>query len=159
MLVGFYVGLFLCWCVSMLVEGDFSENNPAGSGGGALPGGIGWYRKTFKADKKLIGKKIFIDFDGVYSNSEVWLNGVSLGVRPYGYISFRYELTKYLKFDADNVIAVRVDNSEQPNSRWYSGCGIYRNVWLTITDPVHVDLWGTYVTTPEVSRKKATVIS
>ena len=139
------------------VEGDFSENNPAGSGGGALPGGIGWYRKTFKADKKLIGKKIFIDFDGVYSNSEVWLNGVSLGVRPYGYISFRYELTKYLKFDADNVIAVRVDNSEQPNSRWYSGCGIYRNVWLTITDPVHVDLWGTYVTTPEVSREKATV--
>ena len=139
------------------VEGDFSENNPAGSGGGALPGGVGWYRKTFKADKKLIGKKIFIDFDGVYSNSEVWLNGVSLGVRPYGYISFRYELTKYLKFDADNVIAVRVDNSEQPNSRWYSGCGIYRNVWLTITDPVHVDLWGTYVTTPEVSREKATV--
>ena len=139
------------------VEGDFSENNPAGSGGGALPGGIGWYRKTFKADKKLIGKKIFIDFDGVYSNSEVWLNGVSLGVRPYGYISFRYELTKYLKFDAENVIAVLVDNSEQPNSRWYSGCGIYRNVWLTITDPVHVDLWGTYVTTPEVSREKATV--
>ena len=139
------------------VEGDFSENNPAGSGGGALPGGIGWYRKTFKADRNLIGKKIFIDFDGVYSNSEVWLNGVSLGVRPYGYISFRYELTKYLKFDADNVIAVRVDNSEQPNSRWYSGCGIYRNVWLTITDPVHVDLWGTYVTTPEVSREKATV--
>ena len=81
------------------VEGDFSENNPAGSGGGALPGGIGWYRKTFKADRNLIGKKIFIDFDGVYSNSEVWLNGVSLGVRPYGYISFRYELTKYLKFD------------------------------------------------------------
>ena len=139
------------------VEGDFSENNPAGSGGGALPGGIGWYRKTFKADRNLIGKKIFIDFDGVYSNSEVWLNGVSLGVRPYGYISFRYELTKYLKFDAENVIAVRVDNSEQPNSRWYSGCGIYRNVWLTITDPVHVDLWGTYVTTPEVSREKATV--
>ena len=139
------------------VEGDFSENNPAGSGGGALPGGIGWYRKTFKVDRNLIGKKIFIDFDGVYSNSEVWLNGISLGVRPYGYISFRYELTKYLKLDADNVIAVRVDNSEQPNSRWYSGCGIYRNVWLTITDSVHVDLWGTYVTTPEVSREKATV--
>lgn len=139
------------------IEGDFNEKNPAGSGGGALPGGVGWYRKTFKADKNLIGKKIFIDFDGVYSNSEVWLNGVSLGVRPYGYISFRYELTKYLKFDAENVIAVRVDNSEQPNSRWYSGCGIYRNVWLTITDPVHVDLWGTYVTTPEVSREKAMV--
>ena len=86
------------------VEGDFSENNPAGSGGGALPGGVGWYRKTFKADKKLIGKKIFIDFDGVYSNSEVWLNGVSLGVRPYGYISFRYELTKYLKFDTDRCV-------------------------------------------------------
>lgn len=139
------------------VEGDFSENNPAGSGGGALPGGVGWYRKTFKADKNLIGKKTFIDFDGVYSNSEVWINGKSLGARPYGYISFRYDLTKYIKFDDDNVIAVRVDNSEQPNSRWYSGCGIYRNVWLTITDPVHLDLWGTYVTTPEISREKATV--
>ncbi len=139
------------------IEGEFSESNPSGSGGGALPGGVGWYRKNFTIDKNLEGKKIFIDFDGVYMNSEVWINGKSLGVRPYGYISFRYDLTEDIRFGEKNVIAVRVDNSEQPNSRWYSGCGIYRNVWLTITDPVHVDLWGTYVSTPQVDDKKASV--
>jgi beta-galactosidase len=80
-----------------------------------------------------------------------------LGKRPYGYISFRYELTPFLKFGQKNVIAVRVDNSQQPNSRWYSGSGIYRNVWLTITEPVHVDLWGTYVTTPEITENNATI--
>ena len=139
------------------IEGEFSADNPSGAGGGALPGGVGWYRKTFKLDKKLEGKKIFIDFDGVYMNSEVWINGTYLGLRPYGYISFRYDLTPYLSFDSENTIAVRVDNSEQPNSRWYSGCGIYRNVWLTTVEPLYVDLWGTYVTTPEVSEQKATV--
>ena len=85
------------------------------------------------------GKKIFVDFDGVYMDSEVWINGTSLGKRPYGYISFRYDLTPYIKFGQKNVIAVRVDNSEQPNSRWYSGCGIYRNVWLTIANPIHAE--------------------
>ena len=139
------------------IEGEFSAENPSGAGGGALPGGVGWYRKTFKLDKKLEGKKIFIDFDGVYMNSEVWINGTYLGLCPYGYISFRYDLTPYLSFDSENTIAVRVDNSEQPNSRWYSGCGIYRNVWLTTVEPLYVDLWGTYVTTPEVSEQKATV--
>ena len=139
------------------IEGEFSKDNPSGTGGGALPGGIGWYRKTFVADKAYAGKKVFIDFDGVYMNSEVFINGVSLGKRPYGYISFRYDLTPYLKIGEENVIAVRVDNQEQPNSRWYSGCGIYRNVWLTVTNPIHVDLWGTYVTTPQVSDKEATV--
>ena len=139
------------------IEGDFSKDNPSGIGGGALPGGIGWYRKTFVADEAYAGKKVFIDFDGVYMNSEVFINGHSLGKRPYGYISFRYDLTPYLKIGEENVIAVRVDNQEQPNSRWYSGCGIYRNVWLTVTNPIHVDLWGTYVTTPQVSDKEATV--
>ena len=139
------------------IEGEFSKDNPSGTGGGALPGGIGWYRKTFVADEAYAGKKVFIDFDGVYMNSEVFINGHSLGKRPYGYISFRYDLTPYLKIGEENVIAVRVDNQEQPNSRWYSGCGIYRNVWLTITNPIHVDLWGTYVTTPQVSDKEATV--
>lgn len=139
------------------IEGEFSKDNPSGTGGGALPGGIGWYRKTFVADEAYAGKKVFIDFDGVYMNSEVFINGVSLGKRPYGYISFRYDLTPYLKIGEENVIAVRVDNQEQPNSRWYSGCGIYRNVWLTVTNPIHVDLWGTYVTTPQVSDKEATV--
>lgn len=139
------------------IEGEFSKDNPSGTGGGALPGGIGWYRKTFVADEAYAGKKVFIDFDGVYMNSEVFINGHSLGKRPYGYISFRYDLTPYLKIGEENVIAVRVDNQEQPNSRWYSGCGIYRNVWLTVTNPIHVDLWGTYVTTPQVSDKEAIV--
>ena len=139
------------------VEGDFSKDNPSGTGGGALPGGIGWYRKSFVVDEAYAGKKVFIDFDGVYMNSEVFVNGISLGKRPYGYISFRYDMTPYLKMGEENVLAVRVDNQEQPNSRWYSGCGIYRNVWLTLTHPVHVDLWGTYVTTPQVSDKEATV--
>lgn len=139
------------------IEGDFSEDHPSGSGGGALPGGIGWYRKYFALNPSLKGKKIFIDFDGVYMNSDVWINGIHLGHRPFGYISFRYDLTPHLRFDGDNVIAVRVDNSEQPNSRWYSGCGIYRNVWLTSVDPVHVDLWGVYVTTPEVTGERALV--
>ena len=131
------------------VESDFSEKFPAAPGGGALPGGIGWYRKTFNVPDSYKYKCVFVDFDGVYRNSEVWINGHYLGKRPYGYISFRYELTPFLKFGQNNVIAVRVDNSKQPNSRWYSGSGIYRNVWLTITEPVHVDLWGTYVTHPK----------
>lgn len=139
------------------VEGDFSKDNPSGTGGGALPGGIGWYRKSFVVDEAYAGKKVFIDFDGVYMNSEVFVNGISLGKRPYGYISFRYDMTPYLKMGEENVLAVRVDNQEQPNSRWYSGCGIYRNVWLTLTHPVHVDLWGTYVTTPQVSDEEAIV--
>ncbi len=140
------------------IEGDFSADNPSGAGGGALPGGIGWYRKTFTLDKELKDKKVFIDFDGIYMNSDVWVNGNHLGFRPYGYISFRYDITPYLNFTGENTIAVRVDNSEQPNSRWYSGCGIYRNVWLTTVDPVYVDLWGTYVTTPEVTAENATIL-
>lgn len=139
------------------IEGEFSEKNPSGSNGGALPGGIGWYRKTFSIDKKIEGKKVFIDFDGIYMNSEVWINGYKLGYRPNGYISFRYDLTNHLRYGEKNVIAVRVDNHLQPNSRWYSGCGIYRNVWLTITNPIHVDLWGTFVSTPKVSKKQATI--
>ena len=140
------------------IEGSFSEQNPAGTGGGALPGGLGWYRKTFTVPATAKGKLIFIEFDGVYRNSEVWLNGHYLGKRPYGYSTFEYELTPYLVYGAQrNVIAVKVDNSQQPNSRWYSGSGIYRNVWLTTLDPVHVEHWGTYVTTPEVNDQLATV--
>ena len=137
------------------IEGDFSRENPSGTGGGALPGGVGWYRKTFSVDKADIGKIFRIEFDGVYMNSEVFINGVSLGVRPYGYISFSYNLTPYLKWDEPNVLAVRVDNAEQPNSRWYSGCGIYRNVWLSKTGPIHVADWGTYVTTSSVDKGEA----
>lgn len=139
------------------IEGDFSESNPATPGGGALPGGTGWYRKTFSIEKELQGKQIYIDFDGVYRNSEVWINGYHLGKRPNGYISFRYDLTPFIKFGEKNVIAVKADNAQQPNSRWYSGSGIYRNVRLEITEPIHVALWGTYVTTPEVSEKQAVI--
>ena len=137
------------------IEGDFSEDNPSGTGGGALPGGIGWYRKTFVPEKADADKKYRIVFDGVYMNSEVFLNGVSLGHRPYGYITFSYDLTPHLKWGEKNVIAVRVDNSEQPNSRWYSGCGIYRNVWLVKTGAVHVAEWGTYVVSENVSDAQA----
>ena len=134
------------------IEGEFSEQNPAGVAGGALPGGVGWYRKTFTVSPVDSGKVVFVEFDGVYRNSEVWINGQYLGKRPYGYSSFRYELTPNVRFGAGrNVIAVRVDNSQQPNSRWYSGSGIYRHVRLVTSDPMHVAQWGTYITTPVVS--------
>jgi len=139
------------------IEADFSGNNPATPGGGALPGGIGWYRKEFTIVKSDTDKKVFIDFDGIYWNSQVWLNGKLLGERPNGYISFRYDLTPYLKYREKNIIAVRVDNSQQPNSRWYTGSGIYRNVRLVKVNPVHIDLWGTYVTTPSVSQEAADI--
>jgi len=139
------------------IESDFGKNFPASPGGGALPGGIGWYRKSFVVDKADKGKRVFIDFDGVYRNSEVWINGTSVGKRPYGYISFRYDLTPYIKFGENNLIAVKADNSKQPNSRWYSGSGIFRNVWLTILNPTHVDHWGTYITTPEINSDSAIV--
>lgn len=137
------------------IEGDFDVAHPSGAGGGALPGGIGWYRKSFLMSRDMKGKKVFIDFDGVYMNSEVYLNGVLLGKRPNGYISFRYDLTPYLKQNGTNILAVKVDNNKQPNSRWYSGSGIYRDVRLQVLNPVHVDLWGTYITTPEVSTSRA----
>ncbi|MDH6356884.1 sugar-binding domain-containing protein [Parabacteroides sp. PF5-9] len=140
------------------IEADFSASYPATPGGGALPGGNGWYRKHFKlaeADKE---KMIYIDFDGVYCNSKVWINGHLLGFRPNGYISFRYDLTPYLHFGSkENVLVVQANNSEQPNSRWYSGSGIYRNVWLVKTGKRHVDHWGTYITTPEIDVEKAVV--
>lgn len=139
------------------IESDFLEHAPATAGGGALPGGLGWYRKTFVVEKSFSRKKVFVEFDGVYHRSEVWINGVSLGKRPNGYVSFRYDLTPHIRFGADNVIAVRVDNSQQPNSRWYSGSGIYRNVRLVITDAVHVDYHGTFVTTPRISADSADV--
>lgn len=137
------------------IEGEFSKDNPSGTGGGALPGGIGWYRKTFTVDKADEGKRLYIDFDGVYMNSEVFINGHSLGVRPYGYVSFSYDLTPHIKWGGKNVVAVRVDNAEQPNSRWYSGCGIYRNVWLTKLNPVHIAQWGTFITVQDVSKNSA----
>ena len=130
------------------IEGDFFVGNPSGAGGGALPGGIGWYRKTFTlgdCETPMKDTKFFIEFDGVYMNSTVYVNGEKVGNRPYGYSSFEYDITPYVR-EGKNVVAVRVDNSDQPNSRWYSGCGIYRHVWLTKTAKTHVKHWGTNVT-------------
>lgn len=140
------------------IEGEFSKDNPATPAGGALPGGIGWYRKTFTIAVLEKGKSFYIRFDGVYKNSEVWINGKPLGMRPNGYITFQYDLTPYLKYGKEkNVIAVKVDNSKQPNSRWYSGSGIFRNVWLITVNKLHVDQWGTFITTRKVSENTATV--
>lgn len=139
------------------IEGNISADAPTGNDGGYFPSGVAWYRKTFDVPADYSDRKVGIYFEGVYMNSEVFVNGVSLGVWPYGYSSFFYDLTPHLRFGEQNVVAVRVDNSQQKNCRWYSGSGIYRHVWLTVTDKVHVDHWGVAVTTPEVSEQKATV--
>jgi beta-galactosidase len=138
------------------IEGQFSKDATTGGGGGYLPTGIGWYRKQFTLPSSVKGRQVSIQFDGVYQNSEVWINGHLLGKRPNGYISFVYDLTPYLT-SGKNTIAVKVDNSAQPNSRWYSGSGIYRHVWLNITNRIHIAQWGTYVTTPVVTTSSATV--
>ena len=139
------------------IELPFNQSSPAGSGGGYLDGGVGWYRKTFTLDQTVSGQRVLIQFDGVYMNSDVWINGTSLGRRPYGYSSFEYDLTPYVNIGgADNVIAMRVNNN-QPTSRWYSGSGIYRNVWLTVVNPVHVTNSGVFVNTPAVSSTSASV--
>jgi hypothetical protein len=137
------------------IEGPFSKDNFSCTG--YLPGGIGWYRKTFNIPARLKEKKTSICFDGVYDNSEIWINGQYLGKRPNGYISFQYDLTPYLKFGKDNLIAVKVDHSDYGDSRWYTGSGIYRDVKLVMTDSVHIKQWGVSYSTSQVSAQKALV--
>ncbi|MEO8239525.1 MAG: sugar-binding domain-containing protein [Flavobacterium sp.] len=140
------------------IEGVFNKDNPTKQAQGFLPAGKGWYRKTFTLPEDWANKSVSVEFDGVFKNSEVFINGHSLGIRPNGYISFAYELTPYLHFGKqENVIAVKVDNDAQSNSRWYTGSGIYRNVRLVASEKLHVAQWGTYVTTPQVSAEKASV--
>lgn len=140
------------------IEGQFSEQHLSTTQGGALPTGLAWYRKSFSMPATAQNKVVWIEFDGVYRNSEVWINGHYLGKRPSGYTSFRYELSKFLKYWKEkNVIAVKVDNSEQPNSRWYTGSGIYRNVRLVITSQIAIDQWGVFTTTPKVSQEEAEI--
>ncbi len=136
------------------IEGMFRLEHPSGAGGGALPGGMGWYRKHFDYQPQQKGERVFVEFDGVYMNSTVYINGHKLGMRPYGYSSFEYELTEWLHPGKDNVLAVSVDNSRQPNSRWYSGCGIYRHVWLQRTPSTRIDHWGVHVTPTLLKNKQ-----
>jgi beta-galactosidase len=139
------------------IVGPFSRSSIGKAATGFTVGGTGWYRKKFTTANTEQNKLVTIHFDGVYMNADVWLNGHHLGNHPYGYTPFDYELTPYLKsVGQENVLAVRVRN-EGKNSRWYSGSGIYRHVWLTVTEPVHISNWGVYITTPEVSESKATI--
>ena len=124
---------------------------------GYFPGGIGWYRKTFSVPKSYAEKKVYICFDGVYHRSDVWLNGQHVGFYPYGYVSFEYDLTPYLRPGENNVLAVRVDHTNASSSRWYSGSGIYRHVKLKVLDPVHVENWGVYITTPRITADEAEI--
>ena len=140
------------------IQGTVDTNNPTGNDGGYFPAGIGWYRKTFTVSELWKGKLVSVYFEGVYMNSEIFVNGKSLGIHPYGYTSFSYDITPDLLYGGENVISVKVENSMQKNSRWYSGSGIYRHVWMVVTDPIHVAQWGVTITTTDVSPEKATVL-
>jgi beta-galactosidase len=146
------------WSIEDLPGTDSPFNPDAISqvSGGFTTGGTGWYRKKFDIPASQTGKRIYILFDGVYMNAEIWINGESLGSHPYGYTSFWFDMTDKVKFDGPNILAVKVRN-EGENSRWYSGSGIYRHVWLKVLDPVHVAQWGTSITTPEVTAALAKV--
>jgi beta-galactosidase len=141
------------------IAGPFSADAASKRGGAYLPSGIGQFRKIFTLPAADAGKRVEIQFDGIMSNGEVFINGHSLGLRPYGYVGVNYDLTPFLTYGADkpNVVDVNVNNSFEPLSRYYTGSGIERHVRLVVSDPVHVDTWGLYVTTPAVSAQSATV--
>jgi len=138
------------------IEGTPREDAPGGGRVGYFPNGTGWYRKTFRLPTGALTGAVWLEFDGVYMNSDVWLNGVHLGRRPYGYASFAYDITRQLR-PGDNVVAVRVDNAAEPNSRWYTGSGTYRHVWLRTMAPLHLAHWGTFVTTPRADSARAEI--
>ena len=141
------------------IEGPYDQANPAGGSGAFLPAGIGWYRKHFATPATFKDKRVSVQFDGVFMNADVYLNGHQVGHHPYGYTSFSCDLTPSLApTGKENVLAVRVANDAQPNSRWYTGSGIYRHVWADVTGPVHIACWGTYITTPKASPEAATII-
>lgn len=146
------------------VPHDFSIEHPfdsaynTGAGGGYTYSGIGWYRKTFRTEVDFSDKQVWVLFDGVYRNSEVWINGQYLGIRPYGYSSFYYDLTPHLKpVGEENVIAVKVNTTEQANSRWYTGSGIYRHVWLVAKNKLHIDQWGVFSRTLDANSEEANI--
>jgi len=136
------------------IEGDYSATNPTVQVGGYLPAGVGWYRREIKMPDSWQGRVVTVQFDGVYMDSEVWLNEYRVGTRSYGYISFTCDLTSCIK-TGRNVLAVRVDNSREPSARWYHGCGIYGHVRLVVTDPVHIPPSGVFVQTPSITDEAA----
>jgi len=140
------------------IEGPPDPKNPSGGSEGFFPTGVAWYRRSFDAPKDWAGQRVTVEFEGVYMNATVWLNGEKLGTHPYGYTAFFYDLTPYLKLGARNMLAVRVDDSKQQTSRWYPGSGIYRHVWVTVTGSAHVAQWDVFITTPEVSASRAKVV-
>lgn len=141
------------WSIELVRE----PQNVSGNSGGYFPMGSGWYQKTLTPDESWRNKKVFVEFEGAYMNAEVWLDHNLLGRHPYGYTSFSYDLTPYVNLEGENTLKVFVDNSHQLNSRWYSGSGIYRPVWLIVADEVHVAQWGVYVTTPQITAESALV--
>ncbi len=137
------------------IEGPFSDKYNARTGG--LPvHGIGWYRKHFTVDENMKGKQVSVEFDGAMSNSEVYVNGKLAGNRPYGYIGFEIDITSFVKFGSKNIIAVKLA-PEDLAQRWYSGAGIYRNTRIKYNNPIHIPQYGTYITTPEISKASSTV--
>ncbi len=146
------------WSIEDLpgTNSPFSINAISQVSGGFTTGGTGWYRKSFIIPENLKGKRFRVLFEGVYMNAEFWLNGRPIGNHPYGYSSFWFDITGNLKYEGENVLCVKVKN-EGENSRWYSGSGIYRHVWLQVVSPVHTDTWGTYITTPQISGTEALV--
>ncbi|ESQ87376.1 glycoside hydrolase [Asticcacaulis sp. AC460] len=139
------------------IAGPFDQTAPATGSGGWLPTGVAWYRKSFTLPPADMGKRVFIELDGVMDRGGVWINGMHVGHRPNGYSSVRYEITDHLKWDGDNVVSVRADTSAQPASRWYAGGGIYRHVRLIVTGDIHVETGGTFVSTPKIEAASATV--
>jgi beta-galactosidase len=139
------------------IELERDPANPSGSDGGYFQTGVGWYQKRFAVPHEWHGNTVLVEFEGVYMNAHLWLDEHFLGRHPYGYTTFHHDLTPHLDAGSEHVVRVLVDNAAQPNSRWYSGSGIYRHVWLWLGDPVHVGPWGVWVTTPDVSRAEATV--
>ena len=139
------------------IESPPDPQGVTGNGEGYFPAGVGWYRRSLEVSPAWKQKRVSIEFDGVYRNAVVYLNGTKVGAWPSGYASVAFDLTPHLAHGGRNLLAVRVDNSEQPNSRWYSGSGIYRHVRLVVTEPMHVARWGVFVTTPEIAGSSARV--
>jgi beta-galactosidase/beta-glucuronidase len=137
------------------VEGPYSPHNASATG--YLPGGIAWYRKNIEIPESEQGQKVYIYFEGIYRNGEVFINGKSLGIRPNGYISYLYDLTPFLRFGGKNTLAVRVDHSKSIDSRWYTGSGIYRDVYLVYANPVHISQWGVFYQTKMMNKNTSIV--